>query len=104
MRGLPKRFFGGSEDNLRGYKYYTVSPLDDEGKPIGGRSALFYSIEPRIRVSNSFGLVPFFDMGNVYLESFPTFKGKWRKAKHKQIIENANEATKNMKNNLTVAF
>lgn len=77
---VPKRFFGGSEENLRGYKYFTVSPLDKDNKPIGGRSALFYSVEPRIRLSQSFGLVPFFDMGNVYLEQFPTFKGKWRKS------------------------
>lgn len=77
---VPKRFFGGSEDNLRGYKYYTVSPLDEEGKPIGGRSAIFYSVEPRFRFSQCFGLVPFFDIGNVYLEEIPTFKGKWRKS------------------------
>ncbi len=77
---VPKRFFGGSEDNLRGYKYFTVSPLDDDDKPIGGRSAIFYSLEPRFRVSKSFGIVPFFDIGNVYLEQLPTFKGKWRKS------------------------
>lgn len=77
---VPKRFFGGSEDNLRGYKYYTVSPLDSEGKPIGGRSAIYYSLEPRFRLTDSFGFVPFLDMGNVYLEQFPTFKGKWRKS------------------------
>ena len=77
---VPKRFFGGSEDNLRGYKYYTVSPLEDDDKPIGGRSAIYYTLEPRFRISNSFGLVPFFDIGNVYLDQFPTFKGKWRKS------------------------
>lgn len=77
---VPKRFFGGSEDNLRGYKYFTVSMLNNDNKPIGGRSALFYSIEPRIRISQNVGLVPFFDMGNVYMEQFPTFKGKWRKS------------------------
>lgn len=77
---VPKRIFGGSEDHLRGYKYYTVSPLDEEGKPIGGRSAIFYSIEPRFRVSKTIGIVPFFDIGNVYLDSVPTLRGKWRKS------------------------
>lgn len=77
---VPKRFFGGSEENLRGYRYYTVSPLKKKEKPIGGRSAIFYSVEPRIRFMNCFGLVPFFDIGNVYLEEWPTFKGKWRKS------------------------
>lgn len=77
---VPKRFFGGSEDNLRGYKYFTVSPLDEDDKPIGGRSAIYYSLEPRFRIWKSFGIVPFFDMGNVYLDQLPTFKGKWRKS------------------------
>jgi len=77
---VPKRFFGGSEDNLRGYKYFTVSPLNDDNKPIGGRSAIYYSIEPRIRLSEAIGIVPFFDIGNVYLDSWPSFKGKWRKS------------------------
>nr|NGX27662.1 Translocation and assembly module TamA [Chlamydiota bacterium] len=77
---VPKRFFGGSEDNLRGYKYFTVSPLDEDDKPIGGRSAIYYSLEPRFRIWKPFGIVPFFDMGNVYLDQLPTFKGKWRKS------------------------
>lgn len=77
---VPKRFFGGSEENLRGYKYYTVSPLNDRDKPIGGRSAVFYTLEPRFRITDSFGLVPFFDLGNVYLNELPTFQGKWRKS------------------------
>lgn len=77
---VPKRFFGGSEDNLRGYKYYTVSPLNDDDKPIGGRSAIYYSLESRFRICKSFGIVPFFDIGNVYLDQLPTFKGKWRKS------------------------
>ncbi len=77
---VPKRFFGGSEENLRGYRYYTVSPLRKHDKPIGGRSAIFYTIEPRFRFRNCFGLVPFFDIGNVYLKEWPTFEGKWRKS------------------------
>jgi translocation and assembly module TamA len=77
---VPKRFFGGSEENLRGYRYYTVSPLKHHDKPIGGRSAIFYTIEPRFRFNDYFGLVPFFDIGNVYLKQWPTFKGKWRKS------------------------
>ncbi|NGX45459.1 MAG: Translocation and assembly module TamA [Chlamydiae bacterium] len=77
---VPRRFLGGSEDNLRGYKYLTVSPLDSSDKPIGGRSALYYTIEPRIRINESVGIVPFFDIGNVYKNQFPTFGGKWRKS------------------------
>ncbi|MBI2743380.1 MAG: BamA/TamA family outer membrane protein [Chlamydiales bacterium] len=77
---VPKRFLGGSEEDLRGYKYLTVSPLFHHHKPIGGRSAVYYTLETRFRVSKSIGLVPFFDAGNVYRTMLPTFRGKWRKS------------------------
>ena len=39
MRNLPEViqvfFLGGSEDDLRGYRYMTVSPLDELEKPLG---------------------------------------------------------------------
>lgn len=77
---VPKRFFGGSEEELRGYAYYSVSPLTKEGKPIGGRSALYYTFETRFRFTKTLGLVPFFDMGNVSNEKFLAVKGKWLKS------------------------
>ncbi len=77
---VPKRIFGGSEEHLRGYRYYTVSPLKDHDKPKGGRSAIFYTLEPRFRLSKSWGLVPFFDLGNVYATVLPTFQKKWLKS------------------------
>ncbi len=77
---LSKRFLGGSEDDLRGYRYLTVSPLNEEHKPLGGRSAIFYTFETRFRLTQTIGLVPFFDLGNVYLPSIPHFKGKWYKS------------------------
>lgn len=76
---VPKRILGGSEGNLRGYRYLTVSPLK-EGQPIGGRSALYYSLEPRFRISKSIGLVPFFDVGAVFASSLPDFKEDWLKS------------------------
>jgi translocation and assembly module TamA len=77
---VSKRFLGGSEEELRGYKYKTVSPLKNKRKPIGGRSAIYYTLESRFRLSQSLGLVPFFDMGYVTLKSFPDFHGKWFKS------------------------
>jgi translocation and assembly module TamA len=76
---LSKRIFGGSEDDLRGYGYQTVSPIK-QGKPEGGRSALFYSLEARFRATQTIGLVPFFDVGNVYTTQLPTLRGKWLKS------------------------
>ena len=82
--GLPaiplcKRFLGGSEEDLRGYRYHTVSPLI-HGKPIGGRSAFYGTLETRFRVTEIIGLVPFFDIGNVWMTEYPTTHGKWFKS------------------------
>ncbi len=81
---IPERFLGGSEDDLRGYSYLTVSPLrrNDHGKrkPLGGRSAVYYTVETRFRLNDNLGLVPFFDLGNVWLEQLPVFHGKWLKS------------------------
>ncbi|NGX56177.1 MAG: Translocation and assembly module TamA [Candidatus Anoxychlamydiales bacterium] len=76
---MTKLFLGGSDDDLRGYKYHSVSPLVNN-RPIGGRSAMFFTFEPRLRMSSSIGLVPFFDMGKVCLGRFPNFKNPWFKS------------------------
>ncbi|MEI8328884.1 MAG: BamA/TamA family outer membrane protein [Chlamydiia bacterium] len=77
---LSKRLFGGSEEDLRGYAYQSVSPLASPHKPEGGRSAIFYTLETRFRMSQSIGMVPFFDIGRVYSSILPSFKGKWLKS------------------------
>lgn len=77
---LPRRFFGGSEEELRGYAYYSVSPLNNQNKPIGGRSALYYTFETRLRVTKTIGIVPFFDMGNVTENQLFIPSGKWLKS------------------------
>ena len=76
---VPKRVLGGSDTELRGYRYHTVSQLHGH-KPIGGRSGIFYTFETRFRISRTIGLVPFFDIGSVYLTALPKFKEKWYKS------------------------
>ncbi|MBI2812488.1 MAG: BamA/TamA family outer membrane protein [Candidatus Melainabacteria bacterium] len=76
---LSYRCLGGSEEDLRGYRYKTVSPFS-HGRPIGGRSAVFLTLETRFRVTNTIGLVPFFDMGSVWTTEYPTVHGKWYKS------------------------
>ena len=72
----PKRFYAGSSTTLRGYRYLTVSPLDGT-KPIGGRSIMVCSIEPRIRVWwENLYFATFFDIGNVYRSTFPNLSEK----------------------------
>jgi translocation and assembly module TamA len=81
---LPILFLGGSLDDLRGYKYKTVSPrkttAPDRNKPLGGRSAIFASIETRFRVTPTIGLVPFFDLGTVTDSEHPEVHAKWFKS------------------------
>ncbi len=76
---LSNRFLGGTEIDLRGYRYKSVSSLL-HGKPLGGRSAIYYTFESRFRLTNTIGLVPFFDLGSVYTTQYPTFHGKWFKS------------------------
>lgn len=76
---LCNRFLGGTELDLRGYRYKSVSALV-HGKPIGGRSAFYYTFESRFRLTETIGLVPFFDLGAVYTTEYPTLHGKWFKS------------------------
>ncbi len=69
-----ERFYAGSENTLRGYSYLTVSPLDCKHNPIGGRSMMIYSLEARLRTSQNLGWVLFWDVGNVYRSTLPSFK------------------------------
>jgi translocation and assembly module TamA len=75
-----KLFLGGSDDDLRGYRYKTVSPKDYKGDSTGGRSAIYLTFEPRFRVTKTIGFVPFVDFGNVTRKQYPTPIGKWRKS------------------------
>lgn len=77
---LTKLFLGGSEDDLRGYRYKTVSPLNEHNEPLGGRSAVFATIETRFKVTKTIGIVPFADFGTVSLHPFPKLNDKWFKS------------------------
>lgn len=63
-----KRYFLGGSAHLRGWSRFEVSPLDEQGRPIGGRSVLDFSAEVRMPLPRpaSLGLVGFLDGGNVW--------------------------------------
>ncbi|HSX37204.1 MAG TPA: autotransporter assembly complex family protein [Chlamydiales bacterium] len=77
---LSKLFLGGSENELRGYRYKTVSPLNHHNKPLGGRSAIYATAEIRWKVTKTIGIVPFLDLGTVTSSQCPDFTAKWRKS------------------------
>lgn len=66
-----KRYYSGGGGSIRGYEYQKVGPLDDDHDPLGGRSVLEVGFEFRARVTESFGIVPFVEGGNVYARSEP---------------------------------
>lgn len=68
-----RRFYAGGGGSVRGYGYQDVGPRDVDGDPLGGRSLTEFSIEARYRFG-SFGVVPFFDAGQVDTSVYPRFK------------------------------
>ena len=69
-----RRFFAGGGGSVRGYTYRSLSPLlpgtDDA---IGGRSMVEGSLEARIKVTDTIGVVPFIDAGTAFSSEFPDF-------------------------------
>ncbi len=68
-----RRFYAGGGGSVRGFAYRSLSPMLN-GEPIGGRSLLEGSIEARLRVTDTIGIVPFIDAGGAFRESYPDFK------------------------------
>lgn len=66
-----KRFYAGGGGSIRGYEYQKVGPLDEENDPIGGRSLMEAGIELRTRVTETIGVVPFIEGGNVFESQEP---------------------------------
>ncbi|MBX9730959.1 MAG: BamA/TamA family outer membrane protein, partial [Sphingomonas sp.] len=68
-----RRFYAGGGASVRGYGFQAIGPRDPNNDPIGGRSLTEFSIEARIKAFGPFGLVPFFDAGNIYTSNLPGF-------------------------------
>lgn len=74
-RDLPadKRFYAGGGGSIRGFAYQKAGPLDANGDPVGGKSLVEFGVEGRIKVTDTIGVVPFVDGGNVYDTALPEF-------------------------------
>jgi translocation and assembly module TamA len=66
-----KRLYEGGGGSLRGYGYQLAGPLNGDHKPFGGRSSIEFGGELRIKITETIGIVPFLEAGNVYDQSFP---------------------------------
>jgi translocation and assembly module TamA len=68
------RFYAGGGGSVRGYAWNSLGPTGPFGLAvIGGRSLFNASAELRVRVTDTIGIVPFFDAGNAFATSFPNF-------------------------------
>ena len=66
-----KRLYVGGGGSVRGYGYQKAGPLDTAGNPIGGTSSLELGMELRVKITETIGVVPFFEAGNVYDSVLP---------------------------------
>lgn len=60
------RFFAGGDNNLRGYAYESVSPVNANGELIGGRYMATASLEYQYRVRGNWWLATFADYGSAW--------------------------------------
>jgi translocation and assembly module TamA len=72
------RFFAGGGGSVRGYRYQSIGPEGPFGYVVGGRSLLEGSLEARIKITDTIGIVPFVDAGGAFESSFPDFDDKVR--------------------------
>jgi translocation and assembly module TamA len=75
-----RRFYAGGGGSVRGYAYRSLSPLGPLFQLTGGRSLFEASVEARIKITNTIGIVPFFDAGMAFASQFPNFKEKMQYA------------------------
>ncbi len=68
-----RRFYAGGGGSVRGFGFQAVGPQAPDGTPTGGDSIVEASAEVRVRFGD-FGLVPFFDAGEVDSSLVPRFR------------------------------
>ncbi|MEO0206898.1 MAG: BamA/TamA family outer membrane protein, partial [candidate division WOR-3 bacterium] len=62
-----KRFYAGGtgEDGVRGYSDRSLTPFEN-GKAVGGNALYINNLELKLKLSQSFALLAFYDMGNAF--------------------------------------
>jgi translocation and assembly module TamA len=68
-----KLFFAGGGGSVRGYAFRNIGVEGPGGTVIGGKSLIEGSVEARVQVTDSIGLVGFADAGLVGADSVPDF-------------------------------
>jgi translocation and assembly module TamA len=68
-----RRFYAGGGGSVRGYGFQEISPRNNDGDALGGRSYVVASLETRVKINDQFGVVPFLDVGTVGRKLYPDF-------------------------------
>lgn len=68
-----RRFYLGGGGSVRGYSYQEISPRNSNNDLTGGRSYVNASLEARIAITDTIGVVPFIDAGTVSASTTPDF-------------------------------
>jgi translocation and assembly module TamA len=69
-----RRLYAGGGGSVRGYGYQELGPRDANNNPLGGRGLTEFALEARYRFGD-YGIVPFFDAGQVTSSTMPSFSG-----------------------------
>lgn len=75
-----RRFYAGGGGSVRGFEYKSLGPRNMFGDVTGGMSLFEASLEARIKLTETIGVVPFFDMGQAYSGSIPNGSAPMRYA------------------------
>jgi outer membrane protein assembly factor BamA len=67
---IEDRLFLGGMQNVRGWHRNVISPVDDSGVSIGGRSSLFCSLEARVPITTNWSTALLYDVGQVSSDSY----------------------------------
>ncbi len=62
------QYFSGGDQSVRGYRYQSLAPLDDNGEVTGGKHLLVGSVEYDFNVLPAWKLAIFADAGNAFLD------------------------------------
>ncbi len=66
-----QRLYVGGSTSVRGFGYQRAGPLGSNNLPTGGASSLAFGAELRVKVTDTIGVVPFFDAGSAYRTIVP---------------------------------
>ncbi len=66
---IVERYFLGGRSSVRGYEQDMLGPKGGDGNPTGGNAFVTGNIELRADVGRGISIVPFFDLGNVWVNA-----------------------------------